>query len=209
MSHKVELLISVTVISLLKYSYIVNSAFVQILVFIGIQRIDLNPDHAEILSRQLAGFADVLHTALCAALACENKYLLHTAVGDDLHLVLDLLHIKLHALYVIIAVKSAVNAVVLAVVGDIQRSEQIYGIAEMLLGLKLRTLSHLLKERLRRRRKQCLEILNSAGLMVESCIDVTGSILRIIIVLHLSHNFVHNVGLYTLHAFHVLHVICA
>ena len=61
---------------------------------------------------------------------------------------LYLLHIELHALDVIVAVETAVNAVILAVVGDIQRSEQIDGVAEMLLCLQSCLSRHFLQKRL-------------------------------------------------------------
>ena len=63
-SHQVKLFIAVAVISLLKDRNIVNTAFMEIFVLIGIHGIYLNADHAEIFSCQLAGFADILDTAL-------------------------------------------------------------------------------------------------------------------------------------------------
>ena len=100
----------------LKYSHIVDSALVKISVFIGIKGIYLYPHHTEVFPCKPAGFADILDTALRSALACKNEYLLHTAVCYDLHLVLDLLHIQFHSPDVIIAVETAVYAVIFAVI---------------------------------------------------------------------------------------------
>ena len=76
------------------------------------------------------------YITLGAALSGEDQDLLHAAVGDDLHLMLDLRHIQLHPLDVVVAVEAAVDAVVFAVIGDVQGGEEIDGIAEVAAGFQ-------------------------------------------------------------------------
>ena len=90
-AHQVEGLIFVRVIGLLKHGDVVGPARPQVAVLVAVDRIDLQPHHAEVLPGQLAGLADVLHPAHGPALAGEEEHLLHAGVGDHPHLVLDLL----------------------------------------------------------------------------------------------------------------------
>ena len=206
-SHKVKLFVAVTVVSLLEYSNVVYSALMEIAVVLGIHRVYLNANHAEVLPGKLASLTDVLDAAFCVALAGENEDLLHSAVSDDLHFMLYLLHVQLHAADIIIAVEAAVNAVVLAIIGDIQRSEQVDRIAEMLLSLKTCLLRHLLQERLCCWGKEGFEVLNGAVVMGQRSPYVSGSIAVVVVAVHLPQNLVHNVGLYLLHSLHVLHMV--
>ena len=76
-AHEMEGLVLVRVVGLLKHGDIVRAALVEVTVLIGVDRVDLQPHHAEVLPGQLAGLADVLHAALDAALAGEDQDLLH------------------------------------------------------------------------------------------------------------------------------------
>ena len=149
MSHEMQRLIFLEVIRLLENRHIVGAAFMQVLVVLDIHGVDFKADIAEILARQLAGFADVSHAALRLALPCEQQDLLHAALRDDLHLMLDLLRRQLQALDIVVAVEPAVNAVILAVIGDVERREKIDGIAEMTARLEARAAGHLLEQRQR------------------------------------------------------------
>ena len=143
MTHQVKLFETHLVVGFLENRHVVHAAFVQIAVLVGIHRINFHTHHAEILTGQLAGFADVFHAALRAAFACENQDFFHAAVGNHLHLVLDLLHGELHALDVVVAVEAAIDAVVFAVVGDIERRKEIDVVAEMLAGFDFGLGGHL------------------------------------------------------------------
>ena len=68
-----------------------KDAFMQILVFIRVYRINLNADVAEILPCNLYSLADVLHIRVRPALTCQNQNFLHAGIRDHLHLMLDLL----------------------------------------------------------------------------------------------------------------------
>ena len=84
-------LIFVCVVGLLEHCHIVRTALMEVAVLIGVHRIYLKANHAEVFPCQLACLADILYIALAAALAGQYKDLLHAAVGDDLHFLLDLL----------------------------------------------------------------------------------------------------------------------
>ena len=115
-----KLFVFIGIVCLLEYRNVVSAAFVQILIFICIDRIDLKADHAKILSRQLAGFTDRVHITLGTALAGKEQDLFHTGLRDDSPFMLDLRHIPLHAVDMVVAGDAAVNATVLAVVGHVQ-----------------------------------------------------------------------------------------
>ena len=168
MSQQVKLFVFVRVVGFLKYGYIIRAAFVEISVFLRIDRIDFKPDHAEIVPRQFAGFSYVSHMALGPAFAGKDEDFLHAAVGDDFHLFFNLFHGKLHPVNVVITVKSAVDAVIFTVIGYVERREQIYCVAEMAACFKPCPLCRLFKKGLCRRGKQGFEILNGTGLMLQS-----------------------------------------
>ena len=113
----------VRIVGFLEHRHIVSPALVEIFVFIGIYGVDLQTNHAEIFSCQLTGFTDVLYVALPTAFPGKDQDFLHAGVSNDLHFMLDLGHIQLHALDVVIAVEAAVNAVVFAIIGDVQRGK--------------------------------------------------------------------------------------
>ena len=151
MAHQVQGLVLVGVIGLLKNGDVVGPALVEIAVLVGVDGVDLQPHHAEVFSGQLAGLADIFHIALGAALSGEDQDLLHAAVRNDLHLVLDLRHVQLHPLDMVVAVEAAVDTVVFAVIRDIKRRKHVNRIAEMLSGFLLRSLRHFFDKRLGRR----------------------------------------------------------
>ena len=147
-----ERFVFVGIVGFLKHCHIVHPTFMEIAVLIGVDGIYFYPHHSEILSRQLTGFADILHIALSAAFPGEDQYFLHAGIGNDLHFVLDLLHAQLHAPDMVVAVEAAVYAVVLAIIGNVQRGEQIYGVAEVLACLPAGLLCHFFQKRLCRGR---------------------------------------------------------
>ena len=88
----------------------------KIAVFLCVDGINFKPHHAEIFSRQLAGLADIFNIALCTALPRQKENFLHAAVGDYFHFMFNLLGGQLHAVDMIIAVKSAVHTVIFAII---------------------------------------------------------------------------------------------
>ena len=208
-AHQVQRLVLGGVIRLLEHGHIVGAARPEIAVLVAVDGVDLQPHHAEVLPGQGAGLADVLHAAHGAALAGEDQDLLHAGVGDDPHLVLDLLPVQLHALDVVVAVEAAVDAVVLTVVGDVQGREEVDRVAEVLPGLQPGPLGHLLQKRLRRRGEQGFEVLDGAGLVVQGRLHVPGGVPLRVVGVHLGDHLVHHVRLDALHAGEIGHVVRA
>ena len=140
------------------------------------------------------------------AFAGENQDFLHAAVGDDLHFVFNLLHVQFHALNVVIAVEAAVNAVILAVVGDVQRGKQVNGVAEVLAGFQPGTLRHFLQKGLGGRGEEGLQILNGAGFVLQRRPDVLGGVLGGVVGVHLGEHHVPDIGINLFHPRQILHV---
>ena len=184
MAHEVQRLVLLDVVCLLKDGDVVGAALVQVTVVGDVHRIDLEADVAEVLARELAGFADVGDAALLLALARQHENLLHAALGDDLHLVLDLLLAELQPVDVVVAVEAAVDAVILAVVGDVERREEVDRVAEVAARLAARALGHLLEKRQGGRREQRLEVLDGAGLVLERALDIEDGVGTRVVIVH-------------------------
>ena len=158
-AKQVEGLVLVGVVGLLEDRDIVDAALMQISVLVNIDRIDLDTDIAKIFARDFDGFSDVLYVGILAALAGEDEDLLHAGLRDHLHFVLDLFKGELFAADLVVAVESAVDAVVLTVVCNINGCKNIHRIAEVVPGLDLCLACHLLQIRSGSGREQGLEIL--------------------------------------------------
>ena len=206
-TKKMKRFVFVGVVGFLKNGDIVRAAFVQIAVFVCIYRIDFQSDHAEILPRELAGFANVFDVALSAAFAGEKKDLLHSALCDDLHFVFYLFHAQLHAADFVVAVKAAVDTVIFAVIRDVQRCEHIYRVSEVLARFKTRPLCHLFQKRFGGRGKEGFEILNRAGFMFKRGFNILCSVLCVVVGLHLRDDVLTHVGFNNLHSFHIFHMV--
>ena len=179
----------------------------EILVFIGVDRIDLKSNHTEILSCEHASFANVFHIALRTALTCKNEDFLHPAVGNDLHFLFNLLHCELHTVDVVVAVEAAIYTVVLAVVSNIKWREQIDGISKMLARFKSCTLCHLFEKRLCRRGEKRLEVIDRTGGMLQCCTDISCCIFAVIIRIHLRHYLRAYVRFDDLHTGQIFHMV--
>ena len=73
MSQKMKLFVFFSIISFLKYGYIVRSAFVKILIFISIYRVYFKSHHAEVFSCKFASLTDIIYITVSTALACKNQ----------------------------------------------------------------------------------------------------------------------------------------
>ena len=133
MSHQMQGLVFICVVCLLKNSHIINTTFMQIFVFIHIYRVDLDSDILKIFSCDLHRFPDICNIRICPALACQDQNFFHAGMRNNLHLMLDLLHRQLLPADVVITVEATVNAVVLAIVCNIKRCEDIDRISKMIL----------------------------------------------------------------------------
>ena len=130
----------------MKHGDVIYAALVQIGVFVDVERIDFDADNAEVLAREFDCFADVFHRRHSAALAGQQQDFLQAGCGDSLKLLLDFIHVELGAADFVVAVEAAVDTVVFAIVGDVQRGEHLHRVAEMLARLHLCALRHLFKE---------------------------------------------------------------
>ena len=106
----------------------------------------------------------------------------------------------------VIAVKTTVYAVILAVIGNVKRGKQIHGIAEMAAGFLSRSLGHFFQERLGGGREQSLEIFQGTDRMGQGCPDILGCVVGVIIGSHLAHDFFAYIRLDLLHAGEIFHV---
>ena len=208
-AQQVELFEAHLVVGFLEDGHVVHAAFVQVAVFVDIDRVDFHAHHAEILAGQLAGLADVFHAALRAAFAGEDQYFFHAAVGDDLHLVLNLLHRELHALDVVVAVEPAIDAIVFAIVRNVERREKVDVVAEVLARLDFRLRGHLFQVRGGGRRKERLEVFERAAFMFQRALHVLAGVLGVIVVLGLREDLFANVRLDDFHAGQVIHDVGA
>ena len=144
MPHQMQGFVFNIVIGFLEYRHVISAAFVQIPIFIAVDRINFQTDIAEIFFCQPAGFPDILDITLRTAFSGQHQDFLNAGVCNDLHLMLDFLKSQFLTMNVVVAVKSAVHTVILAVVCNIKRCEQIHRISEMLACLDLCTLCHAL-----------------------------------------------------------------
>ena len=204
---EVQGFVLLVVIGLLKYGNVVHTALMQISVLIHVERINLDADDTEILARQLNGLADVGYRRHGTALTGQNEDFLQTGFRDGLQLLLDLVHIQLGTANLVVTVETAVNAVIFAVIGDIQRREHLHRVAEMLARFGLCALRHLLKERQRRGRQQCAEVLRRENVLAKRTQYVSRRIGIRVIGVHAGNDLVLHLGADVVHARLILHVI--
>ena len=132
MTCKVQSLIFIRVICLLKNSNVVSTTFAKISILIAVHRIDLDTYVLKVLLCNLTSLAYVLNIRHLTTLTRQNENLFKPCVCNCLHFLMDFFHGKLCSFDFVMAVKSAVNTVVLTVVRYVYRREEICGISEML-----------------------------------------------------------------------------
>ena len=195
------------IVGFLKHGNIVHAAGVEVGVFIGIDRINFNTHHPEIFPGQLAGLADILHRGSGAAFTGENQNFLQTGVRDGFQLFFDLFHGQLGTANLVVAVKAAVDAVILAVVGNIQRGEHHHRIAEVLAGFLLSPVCHFLQKGVGGRRQQRGEIIRGEHVFLQRPAHISGGIAVKVTFIHFGNDRVLNFGADLLHSGLVLHMI--
>ena len=206
-SHQMERLIFFRIVCLLEHRHVVHATFMKILIFIHIDRIDLDSDIFKIFPRDLYSFSNVFHIGISAALTGQNQNFFHTGLRNDLHLMLNLFKIQLLPPDIIIAVEPAVNAVVLAIIGNVQWCENINGISKMIFGNLFCFSRHLLQIRCCRRRQECLKILNGTGFMRKCPLYICCRIGIVVKFIHGFSHFILDIRLNDLHAFHIFHMV--
>ena len=180
----------------------------QIFVFIHIYRVDLDSDILKIFSCDLHRFPDICNIRIYPALACQDQNFFHAGMRNNLHLMLDFLHRQLLPADVVITVEATVNAVVLAIVCNIKRCEDIDRISKMILRDLLCFPCHLFQIRCCCRWQQCLKVLDRTALMWQRTFYICRSIGIIVICIHSRKYFVLDIRIDHLHAFHIFHMIC-
>ena len=205
MTCQMQLCVFILIICFLENSYVIYAAFMQISVFIAVERIDFYAYNLKVLACLLAGLANVMHVTHFAAFTCENENFLLAGSGDGLHFGSNLLAAQAGALNFIMAVEAAVNAVIFAVVGDIQRRKKGDVIAEVTLALDLCGTGNLLQKRQSGRRKQGREVLGCTLAVSEGCKHVCFRIFIIIVSGAGSLHLIENIGVDNFHALLILH----
>ena len=180
----------------------------QIMIFIRIHRINFQPDYFEIFSCDLTRLTNIFHIGLYTALSGKNQNFLETGLCDCCHLFVNFLCIQLCTANFIVAVKTAVDAVIFTVVCDIDWCKHIYTVSKMFSCLHSRRLRDLFQKWKCRRRKKCLEVLNRPIVMFQCSADILFCILIIIIGIHRCDDLFHNIGLFhCLHSRKIFHMI--
>ena len=104
-------------------------------------------------------------------------------------------------------VKSAVNAVVFAVVGNVQWRKHINAVAEVLSGLALRSLCDLFQKWKCSRGKECGKVFRCYRICLQCPAHISSRIAVIVIVFGCFHHLIHNVRTWILHTWQVGHVV--
>ena len=152
MSHQMKGLIFIRIVSFLEHRHIIYTTFMEILIFIHIHRINLNSDIFKILSRNLYRLSNICYIRIGTALTGKHQNFFHSRLRDDLHLMLNFFKRQLLPADIIVTVKSTINAVVLAIVGNVQRCKNIHCISKMIFCNLFCLACHLLQIRGCRRR---------------------------------------------------------
>ena len=208
MPQQMQRLIFSGIVGFLKHGNIICPACMQIAVIRTVHRINFQPHIPEISCRQPAGLSDVRKTAHFMAFACQKKDFFHAGLCNDLHFMFHFFHCELFARDIIITVKSAVHAVILAVICQIQRREQVDRIAKMPARFLLCLCRHFFQMRQCSRGQQRLEIFHAARFPPQCPAHICIGITAVIIALHLSQHFFHNIRRNALHAFQICHMVC-
>ena len=69
MPRQMQFSVGINIVSFLKHSYIIRTAFMQVRIFITVQRVYLKPHNGKILARQPYGGGNIFHAAHAAAFA--------------------------------------------------------------------------------------------------------------------------------------------
>ena len=155
----------IRIVCFLENRYIIGAAFMEICVFVGVDRIDFQTDDFEIFLCNFAGFPDVLYCGFAAAFSGKNQDFPQSCFGDGCHFFIDFFFVQLGTVDFIMAVETAVNAVVFAVVGNVDRCEHVYTVTKMLSGFHTSCLCDVLQQGQSGRGEQCGEILRGTAVM--------------------------------------------
>ena len=209
MPGQMQRLILMGIISLLKYRHIISSAFMEIGILLTVHRIDFQSHHFKVFSGDPARLTQISDITFCTALADQYKNFFQSCFGDRSHFQLDFLRGKPCPADMVMAVETTVNAVVFTVIGDIKRRKEIYTVSEVFPGFSPRSLCHLFQERFRGGRQKRCEILRCPCVMGQCSQYVCFCITVIVIAVHGTYHFIHNIRIQSFHTLHIFHMICS
>ena len=152
MASQVKGSVLVGIVRFLEDRDVVGATFVEIFVVFRIDRVDFHVDDPEILAGNLDGVADVFDIAHLRAFAGEHDDFFDTRIGDVLTFAVEFFVRQAGALDLVVRVEAAVDAVVIAVVGEIDRRQDGDVVAEMAPRDQMGFLGHFFQERCSGRR---------------------------------------------------------
>ena len=147
MAGQVERFVFVGIVRFLEYSDIVGAAFVEIGIVLGVGRVYFHVDDTEVLASDFDGVADVLDVAHLRTFTGQHDDFFNARVGDILAFLVKFLIVQTGPFYFVVRVESAVDAVIVAVVGKINRRHDGNVVAEVAARDQMGFLSHFFEER--------------------------------------------------------------
>ena len=121
MAGQMEGSILVGIVCFLEDRDIVGATFVEIFIVFRIDRIDFHVDDPEVLAGDLDGVADIFDVAHLRAFTGEHDDFFDARVGDVLTFAVEFFVGQAGALDLVVRIEAAVDAVVIAVVGEVDR----------------------------------------------------------------------------------------
>ena len=179
----------------------------EIMVLIGIHRIHFQADDFKIFPGDFACLSDIFYVRFCLALPGQNENLLKTGLGNGLHLFFDFFVVELCSVDFVVAVETAVDAVVFTVVCDVERSKHIDGISEMFPCLLLCLLRHLFQMRKRGGREKRRKIFRGEAVFVKRTDDILFRVFVVVVLVHGGEHPIHHVGIDDFHVRKICHMI--
>ena len=197
------------VVRFLEYRNVVGAAFVEVFVIVGVDRVDFHADDPEILAGDLDGVSDVLNVRHLRAFAGQHEDFFDAGVGDVLAFAVELFVVQAGPLDFIVGVEAAVDAVVVAVVGKINRREDGNVGTEMAARHDVGLLGHLFQIRSGGRRQEGHEVPRFQVLLIQGPFDVLGRIVFVMEGVVVFRHFVEHVRIKDFHARKIGHVVNA
>lgn len=130
-SRQMQCFILIGVVRFLENGDVICAAFMEKPVFIDVYGIDFDADDAEILTGDPDGIADIGDVRHMTAFAGEHEDFFQSRDGDVPTFPVQFVVRQAGALDLIMRIETAVNAVIFAIIGEIDRREEIDGIAEV------------------------------------------------------------------------------
>ena len=146
MAGQVERFVLVGIVRFLEDGDVVGAAFVEVGIVLGVGRIDFHVDDPEVLTSDFDGVADVFDVAHLGTFTGQHDDFFDARVGDVFAFLMELFVVQAGPFYFIVRVKAAVDAVVVAVVGKINRGHDGNVVAEVTARDQMGFLGHFFEE---------------------------------------------------------------